>query len=83
MRSILLKNNHIRAIDRFFDSAFTNGLSPMAVMDRVLDTVANPPPEDQTEFTVYRMGPVRYRVEHQENGDVHYKVVENEESSAA
>lgn len=55
----------------------------MAVMDRVLDTVANPPPEDQTEFTVYRMVPVRYRVEHQENGDVHYKVVENEESSAA
>jgi hypothetical protein len=51
-------------------------------MDRVLDNVSqNVPPKDGTEFTVYKMVPVNYRVEYQKDGSVHYNIVEKEEAT--
>jgi hypothetical protein len=57
-------------------------LSPFAVMDRVLDNVSqNVPPKDGAEFTVYKMVPVNYRVEYQEDGSVHYNIISKDEST--
>ena len=82
MRSMLLRNNHIRAIDRFFDTALGNGHSPFAIMDKVLDSVTQPiPPADGSEMTIFRMVPTRYRVEHQPDGSVHYNIVGGENES--
>ena len=82
VRSMLLHNPHVRAIDRFFETAMGRNLSPFAVMDRVLDTVTqNIPPEDGTEFTVYKMVPTQYKVEYQPDGSVHYNIIGAEEKS--
>ena len=82
VRSMMLRNPHVRAIDKFFDSALTRGFSsPFAVMDKVLDTMTTPiPPADGEKFTVYKMVPVTYVVEHQEDGSVHYNIVQDEEA---
>ena len=82
VRSMLLHNPHVRAIDRFFETAMGRNLSPFAVMDRVLDTVTqNIPPEDGTEITVYKMVPTQYKVEYQPDGSVHYNIIGAEEKS--
>tara|TARA_Y100001951_G_scaffold86401_1_gene76765 strand:+ start:95 stop:364 length:270 start_codon:yes stop_codon:yes gene_type:complete len=80
MRSMLLANSHIRAMDRFFESAVGRNLSPFAVMDKVLDSITTPiPPEDGTEFTVYKMVPQKYKVVYQKDGSVHYNVIEEKD----
>ena len=38
------------------------------------------PPADGEKFTVYKMVPVTYEVEHQEDGSVHYNIVQGEEA---
>ena len=48
MRSMLLANSHIRAMDRFFESAVGRNLSPFAVMDKVLDSITTPIPPEET-----------------------------------
>jgi hypothetical protein len=79
---MLLNNPQVRALDRFFESAMGRDLSPFAVMDRVLDNVSqNVPPKDGAEFTVYKMVPVNYRVEYQEDGSVHYNIISKDEST--
>jgi hypothetical protein len=51
-------------------------------MDRVLDNVTqNIPPEDGSEFTVYKMVPVHYRIEHQKDGSVHYNIIKEDETT--
>ena len=78
VRSMFLSNPQVRAMDRFFEAAMGRNLGPFAVLDRVLDTVTQEAkPEDGAEFTVYKMVPVRYRMEHQEDGSVHYNIVED------
>jgi len=37
VRSMMLRNPQIRAMDRFFESALDRSLSPFAVMDKVLE----------------------------------------------
>ena len=82
MVSMLLNNPQVRALDRFFETAMGRDLSPFAVMDRVLDNVSqNVPPKDGAEFTVYKMVPVNYRVEYQEDGSVHYNIISKDEST--
>jgi len=82
VHSMLLNNPQVRALDRFFESAMGRDLSPFAVMDRVLDNVSqNVPPKDGAEFTVYKMVPVNYRVEYQEDGSVHYNIISKDEST--
>ena len=82
VRSIMLRNPHVRAMDRFFDSALDRSFSPFAIMDKVLDSIVdNVPPEDGQEFTFYKMVPVHYPVEHQEDGSVHYNIVKEEEDA--
>ncbi len=78
--SMILRNNHIRAFDKFFDDAFGRGFhNPFAVMDSVLESIAKPiPPEAGTKFTVYKMVPVEYEVSTDEDGSIHYTVVKNE-----
>ena len=78
VRSMLLKNSQVRAVDRFFENAFDQGFhSPFAVMDKILDGLSTPvPPADGSEFTVYKMVPTKYKVEHQQDGSVHYNIVE-------
>jgi len=78
--SMILRNNHIRAFDKFFDDAFGHGFhNPFAVMDSVLESIAKPiPPEAGTKFTVYKMVPVEYEVSTDEDGSIHYTVVKNE-----
>jgi|TARA_B100001964_G_scaffold207242_1_gene238996 hypothetical protein len=79
---MLLNNPQIRALDKFFETAMGRDLSPFAVMDRVLDSVTqNVPPKDGAEFTVYKMVPVNYRVEYQEDGSVHYNIISKDEST--
>jgi hypothetical protein len=79
---MLLNNPQVRALDRFFETAMGRDLSPFAVMDRVLDNVSqNVPPKDGAEFTVYKMVPVNYRVEYQEDGSVHYNIISKDEST--
>tara|TARA_R100000750_G_C2255279_1_gene61697 strand:- start:200 stop:466 length:267 start_codon:yes stop_codon:yes gene_type:complete len=80
MRSMLLANRQIRAMDRFFEGAMERSLSPFAVMDKVLDSITTPiPPEDGTEFTVYKMVPQKYKVVYQKDGSVHYNVIEEKD----
>ena len=82
VHSMLLNNPQVRALDKFFESAMGRDLSPFAVMDRVLDNVSqNVPPKDGAEFTVYKMVPVNYRVEYQEDGSVHYNIISKDEST--
>ncbi len=82
VHSMLLNNPQIRALDKFFETAMGRDLSPFAVMDRVLDSVTqNVPPKDGAEFTVYKMVPVNYRVEYQEDGSVHYNIISKDEST--
>ena len=78
--SMILRNNHIRAFDKFFDDAFGRGFhNPFAVMDSVLENITKPiPPEAGTKFTVYKMVPVEYEVSTDEDGSIHYTVVKNE-----
>ena len=80
VRSMMLRNSHIRAFDKFFDDAWSNGFrNPFAVMDSVLESIAKPiPPEPGTKFTVYKMVPVEYEVTEDEDGSVHYNVVKAE-----
>lgn len=82
VHSMLLNNPQVRALDRFFETAMGRDLSPFAVMDRVLDNVSqNVPPKDGAEFTVYKMVPVNYRVEYQEDGSVHYNIISKDVST--
>ncbi len=82
VHSMLLNNPQIRALDKFFETAMGRDLIPIAVMDRVLDSVTqNVPPKDGAEFTVYKMVPVNYRVEYQEDGSVHYNIISKDEST--
>ena len=82
VRSMLLNNPQVRALDKFFETAMGRDLSPFAVMDRVLDNVSqNVSPKDGTEFTVYKMVPVTYKCEHQTDGSVHYNIIEKKEST--
>ena len=80
MRSMLLRNSHVRAFDKFFDDAWNHGFrNPFAVMDGVLESISKPiPPEPGTKFTVYKMVPVEYEVTEDEDGSVHYNVVKKE-----
>ena len=82
MRSMLLRNNQIRAIDRFFDNAWTSGMSAFAAMDKVFDSITQDiPPEDGSEFTGNKMVPVKYKVEHKKDGSVHYNIINDEPSA--
>ena len=80
VRSMMLRNSHIRAFDKFFDDAWSTGFrNPFAVMDSVLESITKPiPPEAGTKFTVYKMVPVEYEVTEDEDGSVHYNVVKPE-----
>ena len=80
VRSMMLRNSHIRAFDKFFDDAGGRwGRSPFAVMDSVLESISKPiPPEPGTKFTVYKMVPVQYEVSTDEDGSIHYTVVKSE-----
>ena len=82
VRSMMLRNPHIRAMDRFFDSALERSYSPFAIMDKVLESVSQPiPPAHGEEFTLYKMVPVKYRVEHLKDGSVHYNIVQEDEDA--
>ena len=82
VRSMMLRNPHIRAMDRFFDSALERSYSPFAIMDKVLESVSQPIPQAHgEEFTLYKMVPVKYRVEHLKDGSVHYNIVQEEEDA--
>jgi len=79
---MMLRNPHIRAMDRFFDSALERSFSPFAIMDKVLESVSQPiPPQNGEEFTLYKMTPVRYKVEHQKDGSVHYNIIKEDRFS--
>ena len=41
----------------------------------------NVPPAHGQEFTFYKMVPVHYRVEHKEDGSVHYNIVKEEKDA--
>ena len=82
VRSMMLRNPHVRAMDRFFESALDRSFSPFAIMDKLLDSIVdNVPPEHGQEFTFYKMVPVHYRVEHKEDGSVHYNIVKEEKDA--
>ncbi len=82
VRSMMLRNPQIRAMDRFFESALDRSLSPFAVMDKVLESVVDTvPPAHGQEFTLYKMTPVKYKVEHQKDGSVHYNVIKEDENA--
>jgi len=69
-------------MDRFFDSALERSYSPFAIMDKVLESVSQPiPPAHGEEFTLYKMVPVKYRVEHLKDGSVHYNIVQEVEDA--
>ena len=80
VRSMMLRNSHVRAFDKFFDDAWSDGFrNPFAVMESVLDSITKPiPPEPGTNFTVYKMVPVEYEVTQDEDGSIHYNVVKPE-----
>ena len=80
VRSMMLRNSHVRAFDKFFDDAWSHGFrNPFAVMDSVLESITKPiPPEAGTKFTVYKMVPVEYLVTEDEDGSIHYTVVKPE-----
>jgi hypothetical protein len=82
VRSMMLRNPQIRAMDRFFESALDRSLSPFAVMDKVLESVVDTvPPAHGQEFTLYKMTPVKYKVEHKKDGSVHSNVVKEDEDA--
>jgi|TARA_Y100000296_G_scaffold30100_1_gene35058 hypothetical protein len=80
---MILRNNHIRAFDKFFNDAFGRGFhNPFAVMDSVLENITKPiPPETGTKFTVYKMVPVEYEVSTDEDGSIHYTVIKDEQET--
>ena len=80
VRSMMLRNSQVRAFDKFFDDAWSDGFrNPFAVMDSVLESITKPiPPEAGTKFTVYKMVPVEYLVTEDEDGSIHYTVVKPE-----
>ena len=80
MRSVMLRNSHVRAFDKFFDDAWNHwGRNPFAVMDNVLESIAKPiPPEVGTRLKVFKMVPVEYEVTEDEDGSIHYTVVKPE-----
>ena len=80
VRSMLLRNSHVRALDKFFDGAWNHGFrNPFAVMDGVLESISKSiPPELGTKFTVYKMVPVEYEVTEDEDGSIHYNLVKEE-----
>ena len=79
VRSMMLRNSHVRSIDKFFDDDFGRGFhNPFAVMYTVLESISTPiPPEAGTKFTVYKMVPVEYEVSQDEDGSIHYNVVKD------
>ena len=80
VRSMMLRNSHVRAFDKFFDDAWSSGFrNPFAVMDSVLESITKPiPPEPGTKFTVYKMAPVEYEVTEDKDGSIHCNVVKKE-----
>ena len=80
MRSMLLRNSHVRAFDKFFDDAWSHGFrNPFAAMDSVLECISKPiPPEASMRFTVYKMAPVEYKITEGKDGSIHYNVVKLE-----
>jgi len=79
---LAMRNAQVRAMDKFFDNALGKGFSPFAAMDKVFDAITTEiPPAHGDEFTLYKMVPVHYRVEHQEDGSVYYKVIGGEMNS--
>ena len=80
VRSMLLRNSQIRAVDMFFDDAWNHGFrNPFAVMDGIFESISKPiSPEPGTKFTAYKMVPVEYEVTEDEDGSVHYNVVKKE-----
>ncbi len=77
-----IPNAQVRAIDRFFSNALGSGLNPLAAMDKVFETLTTEvPPADGHEFTLYKMVPVHYKVEYQDDGSVLYKVTGGESDS--
>jgi len=86
---LVLQNQHVRAMDRFFNRALDYGMgNPFSVMDQMLNTLATPvPPADKTEFTTYKMVPTTYRTEYEKDDDgnvtVKYIVVKQEEKETA
>ena len=80
VRSMLLRNSHVRAFDKFFDDAWSHGFrNPFAIMDTVLESISKPiRPEPGTEFTVDKMVPVEYEVTENADGSIRYNVVKEE-----
>ena len=80
VRSMLLRNSHVRAFDKFFDDAWSHGFrNPFAVMDSVLESISKPIlQEPGTKFTVYKMVPVEYEVTENADGSIRYNVVKEE-----
>ena len=77
---LAMRNAQVRAMDKFFDNALGKGFSPFTAMDKVFDAITAEP-VDGHEFTLYKMVPVHYRVEHQDDGSVYYKVIGGETNS--
>ena len=80
VRSMLLRNAHDRAFDKFFDDAWNHGFkNPFAIMDTVLESINKLiPSELGTRFKVYKMVPMEYEVTEDEDGSIHYNVVNEE-----
>ena len=72
MRSMLLRNSHVRAFDKFFDDAWSHGFrNPFAVMDSVLESISKPIlPEPGTRFKACKMVPVEYEVTEAKDGSI-------------
>ena len=52
VRSMMLRNSHVRAFDKFFDDAWSHwGTNPFAVMDNVLDSITKPIPPNSGLFS--------------------------------
>ena len=74
VRSMMLRNSQVRAFDKFFDDAWSNGFRiPFAVMDSVLESITKPIPlEPGTKFAVYKMITVEYAVTEDEDGSIEH-----------
>ena len=57
VRSMMLRNSHVRAFDKFFDDAWSHwGTNPFAVMDNVLDSITKPIPPNSGLFSSMATG---------------------------
>ena len=57
VRSMMLRNSHVRAFDKFFDDAWSHwGTNPFAVMDNVLDSITKPIPPNSDFFSSMATG---------------------------